>query len=439
VIEALVRHLHEKKLCASTDRILLAVSSGIDSMVMMHLFASAGFSTGVAHCNFQLRGKDSDNDEAFVEKQSKSLNLPFYVQRFETNNYATEHGGSIQMAARELRYSWFEEIRQREGFDFIATAHHLNDSIETIIFNLAHGRGLDGLVGIAAKNGRVIRPLLFASRKEIEKYAADHQIIWREDGSNQTEDYKRNFIRHQIIPKLTELNPVLEEGISRSIKKNEGILELEKAGLALLESQMEKRAGKTVSISKSLIQKFENAGSTLYQLLKKFGFSLEQSEQIFSALNGQSGKSFFSNSHLLVVDRDDLIVSENTEMLNSIIITKEQSVSHLNGWQMELVFTTDLTFNSEAISLDADKLTFPLTWRLWREGDFFYPLGMNNKKKISDFLIDNKIPITEKKKISVLESGDEIVWVVGHRISEHFKLTSQTRRAARFTLTPHFI
>jgi tRNA(Ile)-lysidine synthase len=439
VIEAFVEHVHVKKLCEPTQRVLLTVSGGIDSMVMLHLFKSAGFSIGVAHCNFQLRGKDSDADEAFVEKHAKTQNIPFYIQRFETNNYATEQGISIQMAARDLRYNWFEKIRQKERFDFIATAHHLNDSIETIIFNLAHGRGADGLVGIAAKNGKIIRPLLFASRNEIEKYAADNQITWREDSSNQKGDYKRNFIRHEIIPKLSELNPGFEEAMTRSIKKNEGILEIKKIGLALFENRNENRDDSNFSIPKTTIQAFEHAGSTLYQLIKKFGFTLEQSEQIFSILDGQSGKSFFSNSHHLVVDRDALFISEIIEALNSTVITRQQPVSQLNGLRMQFATTSDLTFDNETVLLDADKLSFPLTWRAWKEGDFFYPLGMSNKKKISDFLIDNKIPITDKKKITVLESGGEIAWVVGHRISDRFKITPDTKQAARFTLTSHFV
>jgi tRNA(Ile)-lysidine synthase len=436
---AFLKHIDQEKLCGPNNRILLAVSGGIDSMVMLHLFRSAGFSMGVAHCNFQLRGKDSDGDEQFIEEHCRLHHIPFYVSRFQTNNYAMQNGISIQMAARDLRYEWFEQVRAKEGFDFIATAHHLNDSVETIIFNLVHGRGLDGLTGIAAKNGNVIRPLLFASRKEIEMYTAENGITWREDISNQKDDYKRNFIRHEIIPRLKEINPAVEEAISKSIKKNKGILEFKKMGLAFFGDQNIVKKGSQISILKAAIGKFENTESTFYEAIKQFGFSIEQSDQIISSLQGQSGKTFFSSSHQLVIDRKEVIISHIAERQQAISIEKDQLICQLDGYKIEMIISNDLTLNSQTISLDADKLKYPLYWRAWKEGDWFYPLGMSHRKKISDFLIDNKIPLTDKNHVTVLESEGEIAWVVGHRISDHFKITPETKRAIHFTLTTQFV
>jgi tRNA(Ile)-lysidine synthase len=437
--EAFLKHIDQEKLCAPTNRILLAVSGGMDSMVMLHLFRSTGFSIGVVHCNFQLRGKDSDRDELFIGDYCRLGQISFYTNRFETNNYATQNSISIQMAARDLRYEWFEQVRVKEGFDFVATAHHLSDSIETVIFNLVHGRGLDGLTGIPAKNGNVIRPLLFASRKEIETYAAENGITWREDISNQKAEYKRNFIRHEIIPRLKGLNPSVEEAISKSIKKNKGVLEFERMALAFFEKENVTKAGNRISIRKQAIQKFQNAASAFYQVIKPFGFSLEQNEQIILVLQGQSGKSFFSASHQLVVDREEVIISPIFEIYREVVIEKDQLNCELDGLKMELKISNDLSLNTENISLDADKLTYPLLWRPWKEGDFFYPLGMSHRKKVSDFLIDNKISLADKNHVTILESNGEIVWVVGHRISDHFKITPETKRAVHITLATQFV
>jgi tRNA(Ile)-lysidine synthase len=406
---------------------------------MLHLFQSIGYEIGVAHCNFQLRGKDSDDDEQFIENHCRVHQIPFFVNRFETNNYAIQNGISIQMAARDLRYEWFEEVRKKEQFDFIATAHHLNDSIETIIFNLTNGRGVEGLTGIPVKNEKIIRPLLFASRHEIESYAAENQIIWREDISNQKDDYKRNFIRLEIIPRLKVLNPALEEAVSKSIKKNKGSLELERRGLTFFESENVKKDGNRISIPIRAIEEFDNRDSALYLLVKQFGFSIEQCTQLVASLHGQSGKSFYSDSHQLVIDRNGLIVSPIAVVQQPILIEEHQQESFFNGSRIELKITEDTSFGSDFISIDADKLTYPLLWRNWQEADFFYPLGMKNKKKVSDFLIDNKVSIADKNHVSVIESDGEIFWVVGHRISDHFKITPDTKRAVRFTLTRHFI
>ena len=439
--EVFLQHLEQNKWAGPHQRILLTVSGGLDSMVMLHLFASAGFRVSVAHCNFQLRADESDSDEQFVAVECKQLQIPFYSKRFATNNYATEKGISTQMAARDLRYAWFNELAEQEKFDFIATAHHLNDAVETTLLNLISGRGLDGFTGIPATNGRIIRPLLFATRTDIENYAADYSIAWREDSSNQSDDYKRNFIRHQVIPQLKQLNPGLEESISRSIRKNKGILELKKQGLVSLEAHYLTREGERVAINKSAFDSFRYPEAVLYEMIRQYGFALEHCDQIIAALRGQSGKNFLSATHQLVVDRHQLIITPHRTEWEEIRIVKDQKTSLLGTWRMEMAITSDCSISSDpyCVSFDAGKVIYPLTWRLWKEGDFFYPLGMNNKKKISDFLIDTKVAMNDKATITVLESKGEIMWVTGHRISHHFRITSETKQALCLKVLSHFV
>ena len=440
--ELFLQHIEQNKWAIRDQRILLTVSGGLDSMVMLHLFVSSGFQVSVAHCNFQLRGSESDGDEQFVIKKCQQLQVPVDVKRFDTNNYATHNHVSTQMAARDLRYAWFYELANQGHFSFIATAHHLNDAIETTLLNLISGRGADGLTGIAAQNGRIIRPLIFASRKLIEKYAADHTITWREDSSNSQDEYKRNFIRHRIIPLLSQLNPSLLDSVSRSMRKNEGIVELEREAIAAFESRYVSRKADRMAIDKTALQRYQHKASVLYELIKGYGFSLEQCGQMVPAVPGQPGKRFSSASHQLVIDRDELIITRHTETPAEVRIALSDNVSVLGTQRLQLEETEEVSISNDDnghTSFDADKVNYPLTWRTWREGDFFYPLGMENRKKISDFLIDRKIPLNDKAKVTVLESKGEIMWVVGHRISHHFRITPGTKRELRIKVMPHFI
>ena len=439
--EQFLEHIHRNTLCSVSDRILLTVSGGLDSMVMLHLFGSNGFHVSVAHCNFQLRGKESDGDEDFVAARCKHLSIPFHSKRFETNNYATQNNISTQMAARELRYAWFAELQQKEKLDLVATAHHLNDSIETVLFNLVNGRGADGLTGIAVRNGKIIRPLLFASRKEIEQYAALNGITWREDDSNQHDDYKRNFIRHRVIPKLKEVNPNLEQSVLQSMEKTRGIIELKELGVSGFKSNYVIEQGKRTAINKEAILQLSYPAGVLYELIKAGGFSLDHCNQIIPGLKGQSGKKFLSPTHQLIIDREELIITPHADFYKEVTITKEQTESSLGPWNLEIEETSDLTLSNNPfqVLLDADKVKYPLSWRPWKEGDFFYPLGMEQRKKISDFLIDQKVPLSEKSTVTVIESEGEIIWVVGYRISNRFKIASETKKAVRFLLIPYFV
>jgi len=440
VLEPFQNHIIRHRLCKTTDKILLAVSGGVDSMVMLHLFHDSGYKISVAHCNFQLRGEASNDDEAFVKQTCDQLQVPFFSTRFSTNNYAAEHGVSIQMAARDLRYAWFQEILVSEGFDLLATAHHLSDSVETVFLNLIHGRGIDGLTGIAVKSKQIIRPMLFALKEDIEKFATASAIPWREDSSNQTDDYARNQIRHGVLPVLKKLNVNLELTVQRSMEKNLGVLELLRFGIQEFESMHVVHSPGRVVIRKESLSSFQYPASVLYALVKPHGFSLEQCQSIVKSLDGQVGKSFFSSSHRLVIDRKDFIITENLLTQSEVHIHKGQHDAIAGPWKLELTEANTVSKLNEKyiVCLDADRIQYPVIWRTWKEGDWFYPLGMDHKKKVSDFLIDRKVARNDKDHITVLESAGEIFWVAGHQISNRFKITAETKRAIRLAITPYF-
>ena len=434
MLKQFLNHIHQNNLFKPGSKILLAVSGGLDSMVMLHLFSEAGFSFGVAHCNFQLRGEDSQRDEAFVKQACSDKNLKFYSNRFETEDYASDHGLSVQMAARDLRYAWFSEVAEKEGYDFLATAHHLNDSLETILLNLTKGSGIQGLSGIPLKNGKIIRPMLFASHDMIKSYAESNQIKWREDLSNSTDDYQRNFIRHQVVPKLKELNPSMEDTFQKSLAKIYGALELMKVGKAEFERQF-KPTENGVHIPKIVIEQVENSAAVLWELIHHYGFNLEQCQSIVEALHGQPGKKFPSAGFQLTIDRTELVISKHPENWEPVSV--EQGHDHVTFGPFSITIKSvqaavQLNQDKHEGIFDADTLKFPLTWRKWKAGDHFYPMGLEHKKKLSDFLIDNKVSLPAKGMVTVLESAGEIVWVVGHRIDNRFKITPQTRQAISF-------
>ncbi len=433
--EKFLKHLEELGV-VEADRLLLAVSGGHDSMVMAHLFQSCSYSLSVAHVNFQLRGEDSDQDEQFVKDWCIQNKIPFFSQRVETNNYATENKLSIQMAARDLRYTWFNELLDQNGFQYLVTAHHLNDSIETVLINLARGTGLEGLTGISAKSGNLIRPLLFATRTDLENYAVQHEIAWREDSSNVSDDYQRNFIRHHIVPAFKKLNPSFEETIKETLSKIRSEFSLLENDLEVWKKENLFNENPIIKIKKRGLE-FPDSPARLWHCIKDYGFRFSTCEDIVQALPGQSGKQFLTHSHRLVVDRDFLELTPIDNNWTEVSIEQGQDSAMLGPWSIEM-FKSDNTQpsgNLNEASLDLEKLSFPLVWRKWRAGDSFYPLGMTQRKKISDFLIDRKISLGEKDSVTVLESSGEIVWVAGHRIDNRFRLTDSTHSIITFSIS----
>lgn len=428
MIQQLLNHIDRHKLCKTTDKILLAVSGGIDSMVMLDIFLKAGFSIAVAHCNFQLRGKDADEDEQLV-KDVCGNTIPFFSKRFDTGSYAEANKLSIQMAARQLRYDFFESLMNENRFQFTATAHQLNDSIETTLLNFVKGSGIEGLAGIPIKINRIIRPLLFATRQMISDYAKENQIRWREDTSNASDDYQRNFLRNKIIPSLREINPALEETFRNTNERLQAAASWTKNLAADFLNYDD--SGRIV-IHKKELNEATSSEVLLWEIVKDFDFNYEQCKEIIET--HQPGKIFYSPGHVLTIDRETYIIQarqpENI-FLQSEIHPKQVVTKNFNGSLfIQEIKKEDFSLNrsQHLAQVDADKIEFPLVWRLWKPGDSFMPLGMSNHKKLSDFFIDMKISLPDKEKITVVESSGQIVWVVGFRIHEAFKVTEHTKR-----------
>lgn len=440
MLEQFLNHIGTHALCQPSNRILLAVSGGLDSMVMLYLFKKANYSIAVAHCNFQLRGAEAEEDERFVADACQSLNIPFHSKKFSTQSYATDNRLSIQVAARELRYAWFQQLMDDHNFDYLATAHHVNDSLETVLLKWVHGSSLESFAGIPVKNKRIIRPMLFATRNQLSDFAADHGIMWRSDSSNDSDDYQRNFIRNQVIPKLKEINPALESTFQHGLKKITGELEFLRNQLEQWKhDHVHEKAGQLL-IDKASLLNASFSDSLLWRVVREYGFNIDQCHDMMEAMQSQPGKKFIGTSHLLTLDRNHIIISPYDDAYEAVTIRENNQVVVRGVWEISLerIKSLEISPNSTVASLDADKIKFPLTWRYWQPGDYFYPLGMENRKKLSDFLIDKKIPVADKNGISVVESAGEIIWVVGHRIDNRFKITPKTQSVLKLTVLPYF-
>ena len=438
MLEAFLTYINSAKLFEKNQKVLLTVSGGIDSVVMCELFSKAKFNFAIAHCNFGLRGEESDADEIFVKKLSIKYKVPFITTTFQTSEYAAENNISTQMAARILRYAWFEEIRNKHQFDFIATAHHHNDAIETLLLNLAKGTGIAGLHGIKPKRNKIIRPLLFANKEIIYDYLVDNQLVWREDSSNESLKYQRNFIRQEIVPKFKEINPNFEETIHRTIQKVNNIENyFEQEYQKFKTEQLSNKEGALYLPIQNLIEKPHQMGF-YFELLSEFNFGFTQINEIIESFDREAGKTFISASHILVKDRIDLVITPKN--LLAEFGTKEIELTDIDEKSIDIGLG-DLLFSIKEIeaggqiktskktaSLDFDTLKSPLKVRKWKEGDWFCPLGMNQKKNVSDFLNSEKVPLNIKKNVIVLTSNGSIVWIVGFRIDNRFKITEKTSK-----------
>jgi len=397
----------------------------------MDLFRRSGFQVGIAHCNFHLRGSESDGDEEFVHQLSRQYNLTYHVAHFNTDEYAREKKLSIQMAARELRYNWFEEICDQHGYSHIATAHNQDDVIETFLINLGRGTGLRGLSGIKPKSGRIIRPLLFASRSDIENYANDCMLEYREDSSNISVYYTRNKIRHEIIPLFEEINPSFRPSLIETIRKlneTEGIYlnTIENIINELVEHKDDK-----ILIDLEKLDSLPNKLTILFEILSGYQFLSSQIASIIDSLKAHSGKQFYSGTHRLIKDRNTFIITPLKEQESKRYYIDEGMEQIAEPISMDfLVVDRSGSFSipkeKNIACLDLEKLNFPLILRKWNEGDYFQPLGMAHKKKLSNFLIDEKLSIADKEDQWLLISGDDIIWVVNRRIDERYKVTTQT-------------
>ena len=428
----LVRAYIEKYQLLTENRpVLVGVSGGADSIALLTILVELGYSCIAAHCNFHLRGEESLRDERFTKEYVEKLQIPFVKIDFETEQYAAENHLSIEMAARELRYRWFEEQRVHWGAQAIAVAHHRDDNVETFLMNLIRGTGIRGLSGIQPKNGFVVRPMLAVSREEIQNWFAKRNLSYVTDSTNLSDAYTRNFIRLRILPLLEEVNPSVKKAIART---SEHLAATEVIYLQVIEEARKEVFDSENRLSIAALMKYPAPNAVLYELLKVYGFSRSVVEDIYSSLTKESGKVFFSSSFRLIKDRDYLLFSP--------LVKEEIQEYILNGDEKEWIGPIELSFESVVITtdfqirkekniayFDADKLTFPLTLRKWQEGDWFIPFGMKGRKKLSDYFSDRKFSRLEKEQTWLLCSGDTIIWIVGERSDNRFCLDKMTKRA----------
>jgi len=438
-VKRFVDFIEQNKLFDANIKVLAAVSGGMDSVLMAHLLHAAGFKFGIAHCNFMLRGPEADADQDFTRQLAAQLGVSFHTIHFDTQQYAVNHKVSIQMAARHLRYQWFNEVCQSAGYKAIALAHHQNDTIETILLNLTRGTGIAGLHGILPKNGPLVRPLLFLSRQEIQEIIETEKIAFVEDSSNISVKYARNKIRHKVVPLLKELNPNLEATFESNLKHFRDLEILLNEKVEALQSEILVYQEDEVHISIEAVKKLSPKRLLLFKLLQPFGFIDTVVDDLLTALDKHAGRIFESTTFTLVVDRGKLIISPKGVISNEqVLINEGDHIVHYKNYRLTVLHDDSpliIKDNPLATSVDADKLSYPLTIRAWHQGDQFYPLGMKTRQKLSDFFIHHKVPLHKKNGIPVLVNANgEIIWLGGYRPDERYKVDNNTKKVTIFEL-----
>ncbi len=431
LLENFIQYINKQQLFQKKDSLLLAVSGGADSTVLCELCSKAGFTFAVAHCNFQLRFEESSADESFVKALSEKYKVPFFVEKFNTKQYAETNKLSIQEAARKLRYDYFEKIAKEQHYKCILTAHHADDNVETVMMNFFKGTGIKGLRGILPKQKNIIRPLLFASRIDIEQFAQENNINFITDSSNKKNDYTRNFLRNEIIPSLQKIYPELPKNIIANINRFADIEYLYNEKIAEIKKSLITIKGNEVHIPALKLLKSKPLYSIVYEIIKTYGFSAAQVNEVEKLLTAASGKYISSSTHSILKNRKWLIIFEKAKQakVEHILIEEKNEKIEFDG-KLLLISKENIpskfTNNLLEVLINADKIAFPLLLRKWKQGDYFYPLGMDKKKKLSRFFIDQKLSLNEKENIWVLESDKKIIWVLGLRIDNRFKITDGT-------------
>jgi tRNA(Ile)-lysidine synthase len=431
--EKLEAFVSENNLFCKNDRILIALSGGVDSVVLAHLMLKANYDIALAHCNFHLRQEESNRDEAFVRSWAKENGVRLFVKEFDTFAYMKENKLSLEMAARDLRYQWFDSLLKEYGFSYLATAHHLDDSIETFFINLLRGTGIAGLHGIQAKNDKIIRPLLFATREEILSYAKKNSISFVEDSTNSETKFTRNKIRHNLFPVLRELNPNFEFALKKDIehlRDTEFVFrrEIEKVKQEIIEKEKD-----VFKIKIERLQELTPLNIYLYEILSEYGFNETHINDILLCLSENSGKQFFSKTHRLLKDRQYIFIDKiKDESKNDFFLINQEQGSLIYPLRMQMEVMRDLKFiniskSKNIAMLDFDLLKFPLVLRKWRQGDCFVPFGMKKEKKLSDYFTANKYSLIDKENQWILCSEEKIIWIVGERIDDRFRISNTTK------------
>jgi len=439
MLDAFQTYIRDEKLFAETDKLVLAVSGGADSMVLLKLFQQCNYEFCVAHCNFKLRGAESDGEEVFIRDYCGEHGIELFVKQFDTREYAQLEGISIEMAARELRYGWFEELRQHLNYDYLVTAHHRDDLIETMLINLSRGTGIRGLSGIQAKNGFVVRPMLFAAREEILAYAEENKLPYKHDSSNDELIYQRNIIRHQVIPLFESINPAFRKNAAKTASILKETTAVYQQRLNEIRADLKVEGEGICRLNIERLKTLQPQRTMLFELLHPYGFNAEQIQEIADSLDGEAGKSFFSKTHRLVKDRSELLITElETAAAQRYYIEEDcEAISEPVSLRFETIAKSPafrFSTNPMVADLDCSKLQFPLILKKWEQGEYFVPLGMSGMKKLSDFFIDEKMSIPEKESAWILYSGKKVVWVLGRRIDDRFKITRDTKEVLRISI-----
>jgi tRNA(Ile)-lysidine synthase len=439
------QHIRESGLFQPADKLLIAVSGGIDSVVLTNLCYQSGYHISLAHMNFSLRGEESDRDEAFVRNMAARLSVPLFVQRVDTKTYALDNKLSIQEAARILRYSWFRELMiEHQPLKYLLTAHHADDNIETVLMNLFRGTGISGLRGILPRQDNIIRPLLFATRASIESYAREQHIDFVEDSSNSEEKYTRNFFRLKVIPLIEKAIPFASENMYRNIERFSDVEILYRSMVDLKRNKLLQEKNGEWHIPVEKLRKEKPLKTLVFEVFSEFGFSAAQTGEIINLMDSPTGKFLLSSTHRLLKNRNWFIITALQKIPGDLVVVPEpvQEVAFSKGriliTEKKYNGSQNLDTDANTALLDTNAVVYPLIIRQVRTGDYFYPLGMRKKKKLSRFFIDRKLSLPEKENAWVVESGGRIIWVIGHRIDDRCRIEPHTLQMTvmRFIKTP---